>query len=136
MGCALTFLGIWCLAQQDEVLVLSWWGIVFAFLWVNIGLLNYVAIGHIGYAVGPAIWSGIGIVTSICWGSMFFRQPIMSLSGTVVSAALLVLGSSLSAASGSALPEIIAGCLKARKETCCATKEAKDLEQATPLRIK
>merc|ERR1712066_981580 len=104
LGCALTFLGTWyCEAPQDQPFVLSFWGVVFAFLWVNIGLLSYVAIGRIGYAVAPAIWSGVGIITSICWGSLFFRQPIVSLRGTVVSAALLMIGSSLSAASGSAL---------------------------------
>ncbi len=70
----------------------NWWGWLGAGLWLTASLMSFVAIAHIGIAVPQAVWSGVTIIVSFMWGSIFFKENVTSLPLAVVALFFLCLG--------------------------------------------
>eukprot|EP00298_Acanthocystis_sp_HF-20_P012939 c20130_g1_i2.p1 GENE.c20130_g1_i2~~c20130_g1_i2.p1 ORF type:complete len:384 (+),score=163.59 c20130_g1_i2:38-1189(+) len=102
-GVAIFSLLIW-IASDVQNFTFSYWGFVFAFLWVICSLTAYNAIRALGYAVGPSIWAGFTIVVSFVWGTVAFSDPVNNVPGAVCGLIVLISGICLAAASQSSLP--------------------------------
>eukprot|EP00931_Biecheleriopsis_adriatica_P097899 TRINITY_DN7176_c0_g1_i1.p1 TRINITY_DN7176_c0_g1~~TRINITY_DN7176_c0_g1_i1.p1 ORF type:complete len:401 (-),score=51.85 TRINITY_DN7176_c0_g1_i1:329-1486(-) len=100
---ALVSLVIWAIAGSSEGLTFTpssfCMGLLFGVLWITSQVLGYLAVTEVGYAVGPAIWVGVTIVTSFVWGVTTFNNEVKNWIGAVGAIAVLLLGVSLAAAS-------------------------------------
>lgn len=69
-----------------------------------IGFLSFLAVQCLGYAKASAIWAGIGMIISFCWGAIVFSEKIINPVSAYIALALLISGVytvSLAQASGS-----------------------------------
>eukprot|EP00935_MAST-01C_sp_MAST-1C-sp1_P001481 g1481.t1 len=90
-GVAVSSMAIW--GSSREPLCVSAWGITFAICWIGSQFFAYSAISSIGYAVGPAVWGGV---------------TILSIAGAVGALIVLVIGICLAASTQSSFPKILA----------------------------
>lgn len=87
----------WCFASAHLILFyedykFSPWGIVSGFLWVPAGAAAVVAVQNVGIACGQAVWQVTIMLSSLCWGLIFFHEKYVSLWGTFGFVGLLAIG--------------------------------------------
>lgn len=94
---------IWAIAGSEEGMTLSTsslkMGVLFGALWIVSQICAINAVRAIGYAVAPAIWIGVTILTSFFWGVVVFRNPVHDWQGAMKAMALMLSGVFLAAAS-------------------------------------
>lgn len=74
-------------------------GLAFSSCWICLGAVAYNAVSIVGYAVAPAIWMGVTIVTSFVWGVCAFNNSVHSWFGSVAALVLMIGGVGLAASS-------------------------------------
>jgi glucose uptake protein GlcU len=76
-------------------------GVLSALIWTPASLMSVVALELVGMSIGVALWSGATVVAGFALGAAIFRDPMRSMPLAFVAIALLVLGFSVVAFSGS-----------------------------------
>ena len=78
---------------MEQIFLFKSWGFLGAALWVGLSPTSFIAINHIGYAMGPAIWAGVTIVVSFIYGAAYFNvNKNLNVVLAVVALIVLVVG--------------------------------------------
>ena len=57
-----------------------------------VGYFAFMAVQTLGYAIAPALWCGIGMISAFIWGAIVFKEEVNHLAGGIVSMLLLGAG--------------------------------------------
>jgi len=75
-----------------EARIYAWLG---ALNMVSVQVVALFAMQRLGLAVGPTIWTSIGIISSFLWGVVYFRETIASFTAALLGLFLLLAGLTL-----------------------------------------
>lgn len=68
------------------------WGLAGALDTTVTSAFSFLAVKELGYAVAPAVWAGIGMISAFTWGVAGFHEPVQNLSGALLAVTVLAAG--------------------------------------------
>merc|ERR1719414_853868 len=80
-------------------------GVLFGVIWIGAQVLAFNGIQILGYAVAPAIWIGLTIITSFIWSSAVFGNSVSNWPLAIGSLVVLMLGVAMAAYSSTLSPK-------------------------------
>ena len=57
-----------------------------------VGYFAFMAVQTLGYAIAPALWCGVGMISAFVWGAVVFKEEVNNIVGGAMSILLLALG--------------------------------------------
>lgn len=57
-----------------------------------VGYFAFRAVQALGYAIAPALWCGVGMISAFIWGAVVFKEEVNHLVGGIISIVLLAIG--------------------------------------------